>query len=307
MSDSSTGGYLQPTPVIPQMPGGLSLRQFLQTVFVGISGLPPELVRPRWQKNPPKQPDIDTNWMAFGIQDDAPDANAFLGMTGPTFASGWVRLKFNPTPGVVITLNGAAIEFVAASPMSGQVLIGETVYETTANLATYLKNSLNPLLLAAKYSSSYAEIGIVAVLDGVAGNAFTLATNSPGSVLLSASTLTGGALTSYQSQRHSDIEVMCSFYGPDAYDYAGVVRDGLQLPQNAEALRSVSMAFVSSGRATQVPDLVNERWVERFEMSVQLRREVIRTYPILTIVSVSGVLQAVVGEELKSVAWQQNT
>jgi hypothetical protein len=61
---SATGGYLQ------QVAGpleGLDLRRFIGTVLVGVSGFAPEMVRPAWQQNPPPVPNIDTNWMAFGI------------------------------------------------------------------------------------------------------------------------------------------------------------------------------------------------------------------------------------------------
>ncbi len=69
--------YVLPSSTVA-LPSGLTLTQFLQTVFVGISGLPGNFVRPNWQIEPPKQPDIDVNWMAFGINVASPDANAYV-------------------------------------------------------------------------------------------------------------------------------------------------------------------------------------------------------------------------------------
>jgi len=177
---SATGGYLLPAPPSP-FPKHQTLEQFLQQVFVGVSGLPGDLVRPKWQPNPPKQPDIYTNWLAIGLQEE--DADTF----------------------------------------------------------------------------SYNSI------DESGNNVF---------------------------KRMEALTIQCSFYGPQALGYGRLVRDGLQLGQNREALQSGGMDFVSTSKMTRIPDLVNERWVDRWEMSVFLRAEDMRVYPILYFLSASGTLYA---------------
>lgn len=67
MTDSSTGGYLAPTAGAPAPLEGLALLQFLQGWMVGIIGIDPTLVRPRWQPEPPNIPQLGTAWVAFGV------------------------------------------------------------------------------------------------------------------------------------------------------------------------------------------------------------------------------------------------
>lgn len=78
-NNSATGGYLRPSSTQP-LPGSLTLQQFIQTVIVGITGLDPTLVRPKWQVAPPKQPDITVNWIAFGVEPIKADANAYTAL-----------------------------------------------------------------------------------------------------------------------------------------------------------------------------------------------------------------------------------
>lgn len=62
---SATGGFLLGTPLFPQTEDQLT--NLLQGMTVGITGLDPTLVRPRWQPQPPTQPSADTDWCAIGI------------------------------------------------------------------------------------------------------------------------------------------------------------------------------------------------------------------------------------------------
>lgn len=184
-NDSATGGYLVST-TSQALPGGLTLTQFIQTVLVGVSALPGTLVRPKWQLNPPKQPDVGVDWLAFAIVEGVPDSNAYVGMDA----------------------------------------------------------------------------------DGI-------------SIF----------------QRQVQFEIQCSFYGPNAQEIAGLVRDGFQIQQNVEALRAANMGYAAIAPARSIPDLVNERWVNRVEQTVFLRRQIQRSYPILPIVSAEGTIHTVLGDE----------
>lgn len=184
-------GYLLPSSTVP-LPNQLNLTQFVQTVLVGLSGLPGPLVRPKWQPAPPKQPDIETNWMGFGFSISAPDTYSYIGV------------------------------------------------------------------------------------------------NSDGDTI---------------SQRQETLEVGCSLYGPYAFEIETLIRDGFQIQQNLEALRSADMGFTEISRAIHVPDLVNERWINRIEMSIFFRREIKRIYKVPTLISASGKIHTVIGNEEYLLDW----
>jgi hypothetical protein len=65
---SITADYLLPTG--PQPIDDDALNDALVAAVVGITGLPGNLVRPRWQAQPPQQPDNMVNWCAAGITDN---------------------------------------------------------------------------------------------------------------------------------------------------------------------------------------------------------------------------------------------
>lgn len=178
MTDSSTGGYLAPAVDTPP-PEDDALDDLVHDLIAGITALPADLVRPRWQQTVPKQPEPTVNWCAFGVQEQEPDA------------------------GPVIQHDGAG---------DGH--------------DTYI--------------------------------------------------------------RHQDIDVMCTFYGPSGKGYAQRLADGLAVPQNREQLQLQDMAFVSVGAIRPAPDLVNQQWVRRYDMTVKLRRKVTRTYAVLNLKSVQA-------------------
>ena len=80
---SATGGIVLPHPQVPTLLPGrpqLTLVQFIQTLLVGLSALPATLVRPSWQLEEPKDPDVTVDWIAFAISNITPDANAYQGI-----------------------------------------------------------------------------------------------------------------------------------------------------------------------------------------------------------------------------------
>jgi hypothetical protein len=180
MSNSSaTGGYLtQSSSSID----GLALRRFLQSVIVGVTGLPAAMVRPMWQQNPPPVPSIDTNWCGFAIISQRPEQGAY-----------------------------------------------------------------------------HEQL------------------NAGGANLL----------------RHEQLDLLCAFYGPDCLVNAGILRDGLELiAQNREQLFSQGMGIDGFSDITHAPELVNDRFFDRADITMTVNREIRRTYNILHLVGAYGTIYA---------------
>lgn len=93
-----------------------------------------------------------------------------------------------------------------------------------------------------------------------------------------------------QYQMHEELEVLCSFYGPQAQAYASILRDGIFIPQNGEAVKALRMAFYGASDIRPVPELVNQQWVRRYDLFIHMRRQVVRVYPVLNILSADPVI-----------------
>lgn len=76
MSDSATGGIIQPSGTPPLE--GAALEDFFNGYFKDLTGLDENLIRPRWQPEPPNLPPKGTVWMAFGFSDVESDTFPYL-------------------------------------------------------------------------------------------------------------------------------------------------------------------------------------------------------------------------------------
>jgi hypothetical protein len=65
-SSSTEAGYLAPDTPGPDYDD--ALEDLFQATIVGITGIPGNLVRPRWQPEAPNTPGFDVDWIAFGLQ-----------------------------------------------------------------------------------------------------------------------------------------------------------------------------------------------------------------------------------------------
>ncbi|MBK5145847.1 hypothetical protein I2494_19450 [Budviciaceae bacterium BWR-B9] len=84
---------------------------------------------------------------------------------------------------------------------------------------------------------------------------------------------------------HESISVICCFYGPSGQRTATLFRDGMAVAQNNEELNvTAGLTLLECGRIISVPELINNTWVRRYDITVTLRRKTIREYNIKSLV-----------------------
>lgn len=81
VNDSTAAGWLVPTASSPPLEDA-ELDAVFQQMIVGLTGLPGNMVRPRWQPTVPKQPEPTVNWCAIGVTDSESDANPVIAHNG---------------------------------------------------------------------------------------------------------------------------------------------------------------------------------------------------------------------------------
>lgn len=92
--------------------------------------------------------------------------------------------------------------------------------------------------------------------------------------------------------RHEELDILLAFYGPDCLQKAAEVREGFELTQNTGYLMLAGMAYIDLSDIVHAPELVNDRYFDRADTTLTIRREVRREYSILNFVSANGVIAA---------------
>jgi hypothetical protein len=83
--------------------------------------------------------------------------------------------------------------------------------------------------------------------------------------------------------KHEQIECMASFYGPGSQGVGSQFRDGLKVSQNNDQLKALGLSLGEYSKLVSAPELINNQWVRRYDMTIYLRRKLIRTYGIQSI------------------------
>lgn len=85
--------------------------------------------------------------------------------------------------------------------------------------------------------------------------------------------------------KHEQIECMASFYGPNGQSIGFQFRDGLMVSQNNAQLNTFNLSLGHYTNLIPVPELIDNQWVRRYDMTIYLRRKLVRTYGIKSLLS----------------------
>ncbi|RXK34385.1 hypothetical protein BBD39_10935 [Arsenophonus endosymbiont of Bemisia tabaci Asia II 3] len=83
--------------------------------------------------------------------------------------------------------------------------------------------------------------------------------------------------------QYETLTCLTSFYGKDGMVYAARFRDGLMLSQNNAELNKSNLTLGNFSQITGFPELINNQWVNRFDITIYLRRKVVRRYYIKSV------------------------
>lgn len=83
---------------------------------------------------------------------------------------------------------------------------------------------------------------------------------------------------------HETVSLILCFYGPQGLAMATRFRDGLLVSQNNDELNRSGLTLLQMGRILSLPELINNQWVRRYDISVDLRRKITRTYNIASVI-----------------------
>jgi len=84
--------------------------------------------------------------------------------------------------------------------------------------------------------------------------------------------------------QQESFDIICCFYGPSGMAYATFFRDGLFLEQNNAELNRAGLSLRDCSDIIPAPELINNQWQRRYDVTVILRRKTVREYGIKSLV-----------------------
>lgn len=102
----------------------------------------------------------------------------------------------------------------------------------------------------------------------------------------------------YRLVQHEVLQVMASFYGAKAQQAARAARNGLQIGQNRDALTAAGIVLQDVGTPIRAPELINNRWSNRIDVTFTFKRQTADTFAILPVATVIGSIKNSTGTQL---------
>lgn len=103
---------------------------------------------------------------------------------------------------------------------------------------------------------------------------------------------------------YEELNVDLSFFGPEGYKNVRNLRDGLKISQNRDALRAAGLGFKETTQIVNVPELHGQTWFQRNDMTLVLRREVLKTFAVLSLSGAGGTIEGQKSnDENENVLW----
>jgi hypothetical protein len=90
--------------------------------------------------------------------------------------------------------------------------------------------------------------------------------------------------------RNEVLDLVCSFYGPNARANAGLLADGLQIGHNREPFMLAGMSIVDTGRPQRAPQLLKNIWFNRIDLTIRVSRWIVRQYAVLDVASATATI-----------------
>jgi hypothetical protein len=83
--------------------------------------------------------------------------------------------------------------------------------------------------------------------------------------------------------REVTLKAIVTIYGPDPDVIAGMLRDGLYVQQNWEPLHVLGIRMHTVHDLSWTPEFINQQWIDRYDLELIMRQEMVRVYPVLNL------------------------
>ena len=93
-------------------------------------------------------------------------------------------------------------------------------------------------------------------------------------------------------QEMEELDILCSFYGPNNEQYQSIFQRGLYVEQNLANFRANAVGLVGTTGFTRAAELVKDRYWPRTDVTVTVRREVRYNYNVLNLLGANVNIKA---------------